>query len=116
EVLPIQSTIFDETVSAKPVHIAVAKDAAFNFYYEENFELLKANGAVLHFFSPLHNETVPEMAQGLYIGGGFPEEFAEQLAENKAAAASIKETIEKGVPTIAECGGFMYLTESIQNR
>ena len=114
---PLQqcSAIF-EPKEAAPVHIAVAKDAAFNFYYEENFELLKANGAVLHFFSPLNNEEVPAVAQGLYIGGGFPEEFAGQLGANRAALSSIKKTIEQGLPTLAECGGFMYLTESIQNR
>lgn len=116
ETLHQSSTVFERKTDATPVHIAVAKDAAFNFYYEENFELLKANGAVLHFFSPLNNEAVPEIAQGLYIGGGFPEEFAGQLATTKEALSSIKQSIERGIPTLAECGGFMYLTESIQNR
>ncbi|MER2112383.1 MAG: cobyrinate a,c-diamide synthase [Solibacillus isronensis] len=110
------SQIFESQDNTQEIHLAVAKDAAFNFYYEENFELLEANGAKLHFFSPLENEPVPEQAQGLYIGGGFPEEFAEKLAENELAKNSIKQAIDKGIPTLAECGGFMYLTEEIFNR
>ncbi|MFS0875093.1 cobyrinate a,c-diamide synthase [Solibacillus isronensis] len=110
------SKIFESLDNTQEIHLAVAKDAAFNFYYEENFELLKANGAKLHFFSPLDNEPVPEQAQGLYIGGGFPEEFADKLAQNEQAKNSIKLAIEKGIPTLAECGGFMYLTEEIFNR
>src|SRR5690606_26454363 len=110
------SKIFESQDNMQEIHLAVAKDAAFNFYYEENFELLKANGAKLHFFSPLDNEPVPEQAQGLYIGGGFPEEFADKLAQNEQAKNSIKLAIEKVIPTLAECGGFMYLTEEIFNR
>lgn len=114
--LQVASSIFNQQQGAKEVHLAVAKDAAFNFYYEENLELLKAYGAKLHFFSPLNNEEVPSIAQGLYIGGGFPEEFAEQLAQNEKAKKSILAAIEKGLPTLAECGGFMYLTERIVDR
>lgn len=114
--LQVTTSIFEKNESAPTVHIAVAKDAAFNFYYEENLELLRANGAQLHFFSPLNNERVPSCAQGLYIGGGFPEEFAQTLAENSLAKQSIQEAITRGLPTLAECGGFMYLTESITNR
>ena len=110
------SPIFDPQTPTQKVHLAVAKDAAFNFYYEENFELLKANGAELHFFSPLANEPVPDQAQGLYIGGGFPEEFAAQLVQNECAKNSIKQAISNGIPPLAECGGFMYLTEEIFNR
>jgi len=91
----------------------VAKDAAFNFYYEENLALLRAKGATLQFFSPLANEPVPAEADGLYIGGGFPEEFAQTLAANTVVKQSIREAIAKGLPTLAECGGFMYLTEAI---
>lgn len=111
--IEVTSSIFDVQQERQEVHIAVAKDAAFNFYYEENLELLRAYGATLHFFSPLHNEEVPEKAQGLYIGGGFPDEFAEQLASNEKAKASIRSAINRGLPTLAECGGFMYLTEEI---
>ncbi|WHY73775.1 cobyrinate a,c-diamide synthase [Fictibacillus enclensis] len=98
----------------EPVKIAVAKDAAFNFYYQENLDLLEAYGAKLQFFSPLNGETVPQDAQGLYLGGGFPEEFAPELAEQTAVRASVQEAIKRGVPTLAECGGFMYLTEELE--
>ncbi|MGG0720161.1 cobyrinate a,c-diamide synthase [Robertmurraya massiliosenegalensis] len=114
--LEVSSSIFDVQRERKGVHIAVAKDSAFNFYYEENFELLRAYGAILHFFSPLQNEEVPKIAQGLYIGGGFPEEFAGSLAENEVSKQSIRSAIESGLPTLAECGGFMYLTEEIIDR
>lgn len=107
------STEIFEQQKSQNVRIAVAKDAAFNFYYEENLELLKARGAEVVFFSPLENEEVPLNVDGLYLGGGFPEEFAEQLHNATATKQSIKETIERGVPTLAECGGFAYLTNSI---
>ncbi|MFJ7646632.1 cobyrinate a,c-diamide synthase [Lysinibacillus sp. NPDC097279] len=103
------------TQPTKDICIAVAKDAAFNFYYEENLALLRAKGATVQFFSPLANEPVPAEADGLYIGGGFPEEFADTLAKNEIVKSSIREAITKGLPTLAECGGFMYLTEAITN-
>jgi len=96
------------------VKIAVAKDAAFNFYYPENLELLEAYGATLVYFSPLANEALPADVDGLYLGGGFPEEFAKELSENVEVSESVKSAIEAGLPTLAECGGFMYLTESIE--
>ncbi|MEH7332165.1 cobyrinate a,c-diamide synthase [Neobacillus drentensis] len=114
--LDVSESIFDAQPQRQEVHIAVAKDAAFNFYYEENLELLRTYGATLHYFSPLQNEEVPENAQGLYIGGGFPEEFAKILAKNEETKQSIRAALERGVPTLAECGGFMYLTEEIVNR
>ncbi|MGJ7919223.1 cobyrinate a,c-diamide synthase [Neobacillus sp. LXY-4] len=100
--------------SEPSVRIAVARDAAFNFYYEENLEILEAYGAELVPFSPLAGETVPQDIHGLYIGGGFPEEFAEELADQKLVKQSIKAAIEAGLPTLAECGGFMFLTEAIE--
>ncbi|MBS4190796.1 cobyrinate a,c-diamide synthase [Bacillus sp. FJAT-49705] len=112
----VSASIFDAQPGRQEVHIAVARDAAFNFYYEENLELLRAYGATLHFFSPLQNEVVPIEAQGLYIGGGFPEEFAKTLVKNERTKQSIRAVIERGLPTLAECGGFMYLTEEIVNR
>ncbi len=95
------------------VRIAIAKDAAFHFYYEENLEMLQAYGATLVYFSPLAGERVPDDVDGLYIGGGFPEEFAAELARHEEVKQSIAEVIESGLPTLAECGGFMYLTEGI---
>ncbi len=93
--------------------IAVAKDAAFNFYYQENLELLEAHGAELIYFSPLAGEVLPANVDGLYLGGGFPEEFVDNLAKENEVKESIKVAIEAGMPTLAECGGFMYLTEAI---
>jgi cobyrinic acid a,c-diamide synthase len=103
-----------KTREKETVRIAVAKDAAFNFYYQENLEMLEAAGAELLEFSPLKGEPIPDNVDGLYIGGGFPEEFAEELAEKTEVKRSIRSAIQKGIPTLAECGGFMYLTESIE--
>ncbi|MGE7624094.1 cobyrinate a,c-diamide synthase [Viridibacillus sp. NPDC096237] len=112
EIAPIASGLFDQRPD-RGVTIAVAKDAAFNFYYEENLELLRAYGASLVFFSPLNGEVVPENIDGLYIGGGFPEEFALELSKKEEVKKSIRQAVKSGMPTLAECGGFMYLTDSI---
>ncbi|WP_456276168.1 cobyrinate a,c-diamide synthase [Bacillus sp. AK128] len=106
-------SIFTPRKKQMQVRIAVAKDAAFNFYYQENLELLEAYGASLVYFSPLKGETLPEHVDGLYIGGGFPEEFADELSQNREVRESIKQAILNGLPTLAECGGFMYLAESM---
>lgn len=103
---------FDEK-QGSPVTIAVAKDAAFHFYYEENFDMLRASGAELRFFSPLAGEPVPSEADALYIGGGFPEEFAPGLAAKCEVKESIRAVISGGMPALAECGGFMYLTDEL---
>ncbi|MCJ7855732.1 cobyrinate a,c-diamide synthase [Lachnospiraceae bacterium NSJ-143] len=96
------------------IKIAVAYDEAFNFYYEDNFEILREMGAEIVFFSPLNNEPVPENSCALIIGGGYPEEFAESLSQNTVSKQSIKKAIAGGMPLIAECGGFMYLCKSIE--
>ncbi|MDH4619006.1 cobyrinate a,c-diamide synthase [Brevibacillus sp. AY1] len=108
-------TLFARKSASERVTIAVAKDPAFHFYYPENLELLEAYGARLLFFSPLAGEGVPEEAEGLYIGGGFPEEFAAELSQNKEVQESFRQAIHAGagIPTLAECGGYMYLTEAI---
>ncbi len=103
-----------EKKKEKVIKIAVAKDAAFNFYYPENLEILEANGVEIVYFSPLNDDALPAGVDGLYIGGGFPEEFAQELACNRKSMESIKASIEGGLPALAECGGFMYLTESIE--
>lgn len=108
-----EPALFAKKAVPDRVTIAVAKDPAFHFYYPENLELLAAYGAKLHFFSPLAGEGVPEEADGLYIGGGFPEEFAAELSVQTEVLASFREAIRAGLPTLAECGGFMYLTEAI---
>ena len=95
------------------VRIAVAVDRAFCFYYADSLEVLRDLGAELVEFSPLADGALPENVQGLYLGGGYPELYAERLSANGAMRASVKAALEKGLPCIAECGGFMYLTERI---
>ena len=97
----------------EPVRIAVARDKAFCFYYEDSLEALRDMGAELIDFSPLNDETLPENIHGLYLGGGYPELYAEKLSQNHYMLASIRGALEEGLPCIAECGGFMYLTEAI---
>ncbi|MEH2170024.1 MAG: cobyrinate a,c-diamide synthase [Nostoc sp.] len=96
-----------------PVRIAVARDRAFNFYYQDNLDLLQQLGAELVFWSPLEDAAIPQDIQGLYFGGGFPEVFAQQLSENTSVRDAVKMAILKGMPTVAECGGLMYLCEQI---
>jgi len=93
------------------VRIGVARDEAFCFYYEDNFDLLRQAGAELVFFSPLHASDLPSNLDGLYLGGGYPELYAAQLAENHSLRAALKSAIAAGLPTYAECGGLMWLTE-----
>ena len=95
------------------IRLAVARDRAFNFYYADNFDILEHLGATLVFWSPLTDPDLPNDVHGLYLGGGFPEVFASKLADNKKAKASVKAAIAAGLPTYAECGGLMYLCESI---
>ena len=97
----------------KPVRIAVARDKAFCFYYEDSLEVLKEMGAELVTFSPLHDNTLPEKIHGLYLGGGYPELYAEKLSANLTMRQSIAAKLKQGTPCIAECGGFMYLTQAI---
>jgi cobyrinic acid a,c-diamide synthase len=93
--------------------IAVAKDKAFSFYYHDSLDLLEAWGAELVPFSPLQDTDLPRDISGLYIGGGFPELYAAGLADNKSIKQAIKAAAQQGMPVYAECGGLMYLGESI---
>lgn len=98
----------------RPPVIAVAKDRAFCFLYSDNICLLQKMGCEIRFFSPLYDSKIPE-ADGLILCGGYPELYAEQLSENKTMITDIHAKVKSGMPTIAECGGFMYLHEKIQN-
>ena len=98
----------------RPV-IAVARDEAFCFYYEENLSLLREKGAELRYFSPIRDEKLPKGCSGLLLGGGYPELYAKQLSENEAMRRAIKQAFENGMPMVAECGGFLYLHSELQD-
>ncbi|MBI5682681.1 MAG: cobyrinate a,c-diamide synthase [Deltaproteobacteria bacterium] len=95
--------------------IAVAMDNAFCFYYQENLDILKKLGAELKFFSPLGDKRLPANIDGIYLGGGYPELFAEKLSENKSLMSQIKTLAQKGLPIYAECGGLMYLGKCLKD-
>ncbi len=97
------------------VTVAVAQDEAFSFYYEDNLELLQELGAKIVYFSPLHDRELPE-ADGLLIGGGYPELKAGELAANTGILASIRRAADSGMPILAECGGFQYLQEELVDK
>lgn len=115
--LPIKPQAQAHPISAAPpgppVRIALACDRAFSFYYPDNLDALEAAGAVLVPWSPLTDQTLPPDIQGLYLGGGFPEMFAEVLADNQDGRAAIAAQIRAGLPTYAECGGLMYLCQEL---
>ena len=92
--------------------IAVALDTSFNFYYQDNLQALRREGADLKFFSPVKDKKIPN-CDGLYIGGGFPEVLASSLEKNQMMKKSIKKLSEDNLPIYAECGGLMYLSKSI---
>ena len=93
--------------------IAVARDAAFCFVYEDNLRLLRAAGAELAEFSPLLDESLPDDISGIYLPGGYPEIFADSLAANVSMKAAVRSAVEAGMPVYAECGGFIYLTQGV---
>ena len=106
--LPVQP----ETPPAR-VRIAVAQDEAFCFIYAETLEAFRNAGAEVVFFSPLRDTALPENIGGLYLPGGYPELHARELSENASLLREIKQKIESGLPTAAECGGFLYLGQSL---
>jgi len=108
-------TLFPPKSKPALARIAVARDKAFSFYYQDSLELLAAWGAELVNFSPLQDLELPRGISGLYIGGGFPELYAAELAENKSIRQEIKLAAGRGMPVYAECGGLMYLGRSIRD-
>ena len=97
------------------LHIAVGWDKAFCFYYKDNLELLEEMGCELIKFSPLSDSTIPPNADAILLGGGYPELYAKELSENLSMRESIKEAIANGMPCMAECGGFMYLHDRMED-
>lgn len=108
-----RSPRFDEVPMIPKAHIGVARDEAFSFYYEENLRLLREAGAELIFFSPLNDRSLPDGIDGLYLGGGYPELSAFDLAQNTRIKREILEFSRSGKPIYAECGGFMYLMDAL---
>lgn len=96
------------------VRIGVAEDEAFCFTYRDNLQLLKDMGAELTSFSPIRDKSLPEGLHGLLLSGGYPELHAKELSENASMRRSVREAIEKGLPCIAECGGFLYLHRTLE--
>lgn len=94
--------------------MAVAKDEAFCFYYEENLEFLREEGWELVEFSPIHDEKLPEHLDGILLGGGYPELYAEQLSMNGSMREAIRRAAQTGIRILAECGGFLYLHQTLE--
>ncbi len=97
----------------KKYRLAIAKDKAFNFYYQDNLDYFKDQGIELIEFSPLNSQTLPKAIDGIYLGGGFPEKFAKALSENKTLIKAIKSFADQGGMIYGECGGLMYLSKAI---
>ena len=119
---PLVQTLFDRPIQAADmpqeppaqVRIAVAQDAAFCFTYAETLDALRQNGAELCFFSPLADTQLPQDIGGLYLPGGYPELYAQALAANTAVRKAVRDAVTMGLPTVAECGGFLYLGQALE--
>ena len=113
DVVPVAGS---ENIRIPRVRIAVAQDEAFCFYYEENFNILREQGAELIRFSPLHDEKLPPEIDGIILGGGYPELYAEKLEKNTNMKKALKSALDDGMPSLAECGGFMYLHDELEDQ
>jgi cobyrinic acid a,c-diamide synthase len=102
--------------TTSPVRIAWARDEAFHFTYQENLDRITAAGAAVMPFSPLHDRALPDAIDAIWIAGGFPENFAAQLAANTAMHEALRAHAAQGLPIYAECGGFMYLCEWLEDQ
>ena len=105
----------EPSISRERPVIALARDKAFCFYYADGLSELVRQGAELAEFSPLEDEKLPEGCSGLYLGGGYPEVYAGKLARNTALLEEIRQKIRRGLPTVAECGGFLYLQKTLSD-
>ncbi|MCG8570969.1 MAG: cobyrinate a,c-diamide synthase [Spirochaetes bacterium] len=103
----------DSPVNKKQLRIGIAFDQAFSFYYQENLDFLQDNNFELVFFSPLSDPELPKQLDALYLGGGYPEVFAEPLQQNHSLKKEIRTKLEKGFPCFAECGGLIYLAKNV---
>ena len=95
--------------------VAVARDGAFCFYYEDNLDQLRQAGARLVWFRPTEDPYLPEEACGLYFGGGYPELWAKALSENRTMGEAVRRAVQGGMPVLAECGGFLYLQKTLED-
>ncbi len=111
---PVSKNFAKGKFSQKKVKIGVAWDSAFNFYYQDSITFLHELGAEIKYFSPLKDEEIPDV-HGLYLGGGFPEMFLDDLAANREICSQIKQKYKNGMPIYAECGGYMFLMEKIKD-
>ncbi len=114
EIGMIPRSTFSAKIPPPKTVIAVARDAAFTFSYRENLDVLRQEGAELRFFSPLRDEELPPSVGGLYLPGGYPERYARELSQNKRLLSQIKAAIASGLPVVAECGGYLYLQQSLE--
>jgi cobyrinic acid a,c-diamide synthase len=96
--------------------LAVAYDEAFCFYYKENLEMFERRGVKIKYFSPIHDKELPSDADGILLGGGYPELHLEELSGNETMRSSMRTAIESGLPSLAECGGFIYLHRACDSR
>ena len=110
-----EKSVFQSDSTLTKVRIAVAHDEAFCFTYAETLDAFRDAGAELIEFSPLHDTNLPENIGGLYLPGGYPELYARQLSQNEDMRKAIQKAIQSGLPTVAECGGFLYLGQSLQD-
>lgn len=104
----------ENPIGESPVRIGVARDEAFCFYYQENLALMERMGAILIPFSPLHDQELLPSLDGLLLGGGYPELYAAELEANGELRRQIRKLMEKGLPVLAECGGFLYLHDQLE--
>ncbi len=114
EELPVQESPVAYHTGRK-IKIALAKDEAFCFFYQDNLELLEEMGAELVPFSPIHDKKLPEHIDGMLFHGGYPELYAKKLSENKEMLAAVCAAVQTGIPYMAECGGFMYLHQEMED-